>query len=158
MWQQPWSNHFFPFLLHHLMPVEPGGVLCHRLRAEPRLQEQKQKGGQHQRRVHGERRSHVQEKAERVKKNCCQKNHPSFSSVLSLLQPKGTPRFVAPGVCFLSVQSLCLAWGRARVILVPAYIPSGSPGPRCNCSRRGAATKSEPVGEVPAGIKLSREP
>lgn len=42
--------------------------------------------------------------------------------LLLLLAPEGIPGFAAPGEGSLPVQSLCLAWGRARAALGAAYL------------------------------------
>lgn len=100
---------FFPFLLHHPEPVKPGGVLVI-IGPAAGTETESRTAPKEGSRAEEKRRSHVQEKAERVRKNKIADQpppRPSFSSVLSLLQTQGDPSRCHPrGVLSVGAKSL----------------------------------------------------
>lgn len=104
------------------------------------------------RRIHRERRSHAQEKAERVKGIADPEKALQLQlCVVAAASTQGHRRFAAPGEGFLSVQSLCLL-GRGRG---QSWWQRTGAGPLSPVSLRcgpGAALGSEPAGEIPTGL------
>lgn len=104
-------------------------------------------------RVHRERRSHGQEKPERVKEIADQKKKaPQLQlCVVAAACTRGDPWLCCPGgglpACAESLPGLGKGEGSPG-----GSVPEWDLCPQRYCRGRGAALKSEPVGEVPAGL------